>query len=69
VAGDQDEFVPATSSLEPFPPEQRAVVAGNHVSIVKPATASELAVSLVVRGIQGDSAPAGPAKAARVALE
>ena len=36
VAGDSDEFVLATSSLGPFPIEQRFVVPGNHLEIVKP---------------------------------
>lgn len=69
VAGDQDEFVPAVSSLEPFPLPQREVVVGNHVSIVKPARADDLAVKLVIRGILGEAAPAGAASAARVAVE
>ncbi len=69
IAGDQDEFVPSDSSLTPFPLAQQAVVAGNHLSIVKPAGADNLGVRIVVRGIMGDAAPAGPRNSARVAVE
>ena len=31
VGGDRDQFVPPESSLQPFPPDQQAVVSGNHV--------------------------------------
>ena len=69
IAGDQDEFVPSDSSLTPFPLEQQAVVAGNHLTIVKPAAADDLGVKIVIRGIMGDAAPAGPRNSARVAVE
>ena len=69
VAGDSDEFVPASSSLGPFPLEQRLVIPGNHLEIVKPNNADDLAVRIVVEGIQGKAAPAGPWNTARVALQ
>ena len=69
VAGDRDEFVPATSSLEPFPEEVRHVVHGDHVEIVKPTGPDHLAVQLVVGGLRGDAAASGPWNAARVAVE
>ena len=69
VAGDADEFVPATSSLGPFPKEQQYVVPGNHLEIVKPDGPDDLSVQIVVKGILGDAAPAGPWNAARVALQ
>jgi pimeloyl-ACP methyl ester carboxylesterase/predicted negative regulator of RcsB-dependent stress response len=69
VAGDQDQFVPRTSSIDPFPLAQRAVVPGNHVEIVKPEQATELSVQLVLNTIIGAAAPAGPGNAARVAVE
>jgi pimeloyl-ACP methyl ester carboxylesterase len=37
VAGLEDEFVPESSSLEPFAPSFRRRVPGNHLHIVKPA--------------------------------
>lgn len=69
IAGEQDEFVPADSSLGPFPLEQRLAVPGNHIQIVKPDTATHLSVQAVVNGLLGDAAPAGPWNAARVAVE
>ena len=69
VAGDADEFVPRTSSLNPFPDAQRHVVPGNHLEIVKPATADSLSVQFVRKGIQGEAAPAGPWNTASVALQ
>jgi len=69
VAGDSDEFVPASSSLGPFPIEQRFVVPGNHLEIVKPANVDDLPVEIIVKGIQGKAAPAGPWNTARVALQ
>lgn len=69
VAGDQDEFVPSDSSLNPFPADQRCVVPGDHLTIVKPASADFLGFKFVVNGIVGDAAPAGPRNAARVAVE
>jgi len=69
VAGDTDEFVPASSSLDPFPDHQRLVVPGNHLEIVKPEAADNLGVQAVVNAITGEAAPGGPWNAARVALQ
>ena len=73
VGGERDEFVPFESSLGPFPedayPECRYVVPGNHLEIVKPKSADSLSVRLVVNGLVGTAAPAGPWNAVRVAVE
>lgn len=69
VAGAEDEFVPIQSSLDPFPTELSAVVSGDHLSIVKPADASNPSVQLVIHGIAGDADPAGRWSASRVATE
>lgn len=69
VAGDRDEFVPASSSLAPFDDQDRAVVLGNHVEIVKPAGPESLSVQVVAGGLRGDAAVAGPWNSARVAVE
>lgn len=69
VAGDRDEFVPRTSSIDPFPEDQRAVVPGDHLEIVKPSKAKDLSLQLVLKGLIGDAAPAGPWNSARVAVE
>lgn len=69
VAGERDSFVPAESSLEPFPPSQRHVVAGDHRSLVKPSDPNHMSVQLVLKAIVGGAALAGPWNSARVAVE
>ena len=69
VAGDRDEFVPASSSLSPFPKAVQAVVPGSHVTIVNPNNKMDLSVEVVVKQLVGESAPAGPWNSARVAVE
>lgn len=82
TAGDQDEFVPDTSSLGPFPdttegnectPDnrvQKRIVAGNHVQIVKPAESGtgHRPVDIVIEGIDGGTAGGGASNSARVAV-
>jgi tetratricopeptide (TPR) repeat protein len=70
VAGASDQFVPPTSSLEPFDTALQRVVIGDHVSIVKPATSEAPSVSLVVATLQAGATPApGPAAELRLAAE
>ncbi len=69
VAGDEDELVPSTSSLEAFPKVFQAVIPGNHVTIVQPKRATDLNVQLVLKVLLGEAAPAGPWNSARVAVE
>ncbi len=69
VAGDRDQFVPPSSSLEAFATEDCLVVPGNHLEIVKPENADSLSVKVLTSAIVGDAAPAGPWNAARVAVE
>lgn len=69
IAGERDEFVPRTSSIDPFPEKQRAVIPGNHLEIVKPSNMKDLNVQLVIKGLTGNSAPAGPWNSASVAVE
>jgi tetratricopeptide (TPR) repeat protein len=69
IAGDLDQFVPPTSSLAPFPKDVQFVVSGDHLSIVKPTAASAPCVQLVIGGLIGTAAPAGPWNSARVAVE
>ena len=64
VAGDRDEFVPASSSIEPFPDEFRAVVPGNHLEIVKPVNSQHQSFALVVDALVG-----GPKKDGRMWME
>jgi predicted alpha/beta hydrolase family esterase len=48
VGGERDQFVPPESSLEPFPKDQRAVIAGNHVTMIHPPESDPNVVDLVV---------------------
>lgn len=53
VAGMNDEFVPVRSSLEPFDKSYQEVVAGNHLSIVKPDSAMHVGYKLILNFICG----------------
>lgn len=66
VAGDQDEFVPRSSSLSPFVKGDCEVVPGDHLSIVKPADERSLSVQVLLSVLTAGSA-AG--EAARASLE
>jgi pimeloyl-ACP methyl ester carboxylesterase len=69
LAGDVDDFVPRESSLDPFDRRFHRVVPGNHLAIVKPATAQHLGVQVVLNVMAGNTAYAGPWSAARLAVE
>lgn len=74
VAGDRDEFVPVSSSLDPFrggdfPDVACAVVPGNHVEIVKPAVIDHPSVQALVDHLQGKAPVAGAWDSARLAVE
>jgi pimeloyl-ACP methyl ester carboxylesterase len=53
TGGDEDQFVPKESSLLPFPKEQREIVRGDHLSIVKPKNAGAPAVQIVIEALAG----------------
>jgi len=53
VAGERDEFVPSTSSLDVFPEERRAVIPGDHLAIVKPQNRDHLGFQLVMKTLIG----------------
>lgn len=73
VAGDRDEFVPASSSIAPFAEgfsqTEIAVVPGNHLEIVKPVAMENMTVQLLLSGLQGKAGVAGPWNSAAVAVE
>jgi pimeloyl-ACP methyl ester carboxylesterase len=69
VAGDRDEFVPATSSLGPFPTEVQLVAPGNHTELVNVQAPGSMTQQIVTEGLIGNAAPAGPWNSARVAVE
>ena len=69
IAGDTDEFVPPSSSLVPFSDVFRAVVPGNHLSIVRPAAESHRGLRLVIDLLQGSGKVPGAVDGARLAVE
>lgn len=69
VAGDQDEFVPATSSLHPFHARYRRVIPGDHLSIVKPSSNTSPSVQLVVDAFCHNTSQLSALDSARVAVE
>ena len=69
IAGDRDEFVPRTSSLDPFGEASRRVVYGNHLEIVKPENAEHLGFCVAVKALVGDDASADLLDAALRAVE
>jgi pimeloyl-ACP methyl ester carboxylesterase len=69
IAGDRDEFVPSSSSLEPFSDEFRAVIPGNHTEIVKPRDKDHSGVRLVVDALSGGKRTRKVIDGARIAIE
>jgi len=69
VAGDQDELVPSTSSLEPFPERYRGIIPGDHLTIASAKSAKDLQVEVLVKHLTNAAAPAGPWNSARVAVQ
>ncbi len=69
VAGDQDEFVPRSSSLKPFPDDAQAVTTGGHLEIVKPIQSTHISVRLVIDALTDEALPTGPLNSARLAVE
>jgi pimeloyl-ACP methyl ester carboxylesterase len=69
VAGENDEFVPYESSLGPFDKSMQAIVAGNHLEIIRPRERNNRGVQLVVKRLSGDTAQIGPWDGARLAVE
>jgi hypothetical protein len=69
VAGDQDEFVSATSSLGPFHSRYQRVIPGDHLSIVKPTAANHPAVQLIVDTFSHNASLISALDSARVAVE
>ena len=68
LAGDRDEFVPASSSLAPFGENVRAVVPGNHIQIVAPEDTDALSYKLLA-SILGGGDVSGLADPAAIAVE
>jgi pimeloyl-ACP methyl ester carboxylesterase len=69
VAGDRDEFVPRTSSIEPFPESRRRVAYGNHLEIVKPPDVDHLGYKIALKALTGQGTVGGAVDSARLAVE
>ena len=69
VAGDKDRFVPPESSLQPFARRYQRVVAGDHLSMVKPRKRDTDVVRLIVSGLTEVPEPQGPSSPLRAAAE
>jgi pimeloyl-ACP methyl ester carboxylesterase len=69
VAGENDEFVPYESSLAPFDRSVHAVVAGNHLEIIRPLDSNQRGLQVVVSRLSGGNAQIGPWDGARLAVE
>ena len=69
IAGELDQFVPPSSSLEPFAESTRRVVPGNHLTMLDVDSPENPPVKILVGGLTGDAAMAGPRNSARVAAE
>ena len=69
IAGDRDQFVTPDTSLGPFAKKYQRVVAGDHLSMVKPKDENADAVLLVVSALTRKSEPEGPKSPLRRAAE
>jgi pimeloyl-ACP methyl ester carboxylesterase len=69
VAGESDQFVPPKSSIQPFPDGQRAVVPGNHVSMIHPPAKDPGLVKLIANRIMRKGPAGNVPDSALVALE
>lgn len=69
IAGDRDEFVPATSSLSGFDDSDLAVVPGDHLEIVKPTRRDDPSLVLIVDALTGSRRALPAIDSARLAIE
>lgn len=69
VAGTNDDFVPTTSSLDPFDPGYHAVIPGNHIGIVSPAEARMDAITILKHHMTNQEEELGPLLSAALAVE
>lgn len=69
VAGNKDEFVPASSSISPFLEEFVDVVSGDHLGIIRPQRADDPNVQVLVGALRGQPIVASFVDSAEIALE
>jgi pimeloyl-ACP methyl ester carboxylesterase len=68
VAGDRDQFVPPESSLKPFRPSFQRVVAGDHLSMVKPMDAQAESLCLLIGALTAEPEPAAASAPLRTSV-
>lgn len=69
VAGSEDSFVPADSSLMVFEDQHRAVVPGNHIEIVNPASVKSPSYEVLFKTLTNSGALRNSVESARLAVE
>ena len=69
IAGSEDSFVPAESSIMVFEDRHREVVPGNHIDIVAPATVDRPSYQVLFKVLSGGGAVRSAAESARLAVE
>lgn len=69
VAGETDAFVPASSSIDPFPISQQAAVPGNHLEIVRPDCPGHLSYDLLYRILTASRRGVSATESGRLAVE
>lgn len=69
VAGETDAFIPASSSIDPFPKSQQAVVPGNHLEIVRPDSVDHLSYALLYKTLTNSRGCFSEAESGRLAVE
>ena len=69
VAGSEDSFVPAESSLMVFEDRHREVVPGNHIDIVHPTATGHPSYEVFFKALSGGGVVRSPAESARLAVE
>jgi tetratricopeptide (TPR) repeat protein len=69
IAGDRDEFVPASSSLSPFSDEFREVVPGNHVEMIRPLSPEDPSCQLLLKLLTGRVGTRSIMDSAQIAVE
>ena len=69
VAGSEDSFVPAESSLKPFPTPSHEVVPGGHIEIVHPETVDDPSYAVLFKALTRGGALQSKVASARLAVE
>jgi len=69
IAGESDAFIPASSSLFPFPEVQQEAVPGNHLTMVRPGSLEDVSYKLLKKLLSTTASHHSPLESARLAVE